>query len=56
MPALGRLIDVATVRADLANMGVTEFRRAYLNQWLDPRAEGWQVFDQELWRRAREGA
>jgi phage terminase large subunit-like protein len=54
MPALGRLIDVETVRTDLANMGVAEFRRAYLNQWPDPAGEGWRVFNQEKWRAARE--
>jgi phage terminase large subunit-like protein len=53
MPALGRLADEATVRADLAAMGLAEFRRAYLNQWPDPRGEGWQVFAQEAWARAR---
>src|SRR5436190_10476035 len=42
MPALGRLVDVATVRADLANMGVAEFARAYCNMWPDPAGEGWQ--------------
>jgi phage terminase large subunit-like protein len=54
MPALGRLIDVETARADLANMGVTEFKRAFLNIWPDPAGEGWRVFDQEKWRLARE--
>jgi phage terminase large subunit-like protein len=53
MPALGRLADVQTVRADLAAMGLAEFRRAYLNQWPDPMGEGWQVFAQEAWARAR---
>jgi phage terminase large subunit-like protein len=53
MPALGRLADEATVRADLAAMGLAEFRRAYLNQWPDPRGEGWRVFAQEAWARAR---
>jgi phage terminase large subunit-like protein len=53
MPALGRLVDVATIRADLANMGVGEFARAYCNIWPDPAGEGWQVFAQEAWARAR---
>jgi phage terminase large subunit-like protein len=53
MPALGRLVDVDTVRADLANMGVAEFARAYCNQWPDPAGEGWQVFEREAWERAR---
>jgi hypothetical protein len=53
MPALGTLVDVETVRADLANMGVAEFARAYCNQWPDPAGEGWQVFDRMAWERAR---
>jgi phage terminase large subunit-like protein len=53
MPALGALTDVATVRADLQNMGVQEFRRGYLNQWVEFVAESWQVFSEEAWKRAR---
>ena len=53
MPALGHLVDVRTVRADLANMGVAEFKRAYLNIWPDPSGEGWQVFERQAWERAR---
>lgn len=52
MPALGRLVDVDTVRADLANMGVSEFARAYCNMWPDPRGEGWKTFRREDWERA----
>ena len=55
MPALGRLIDVETVRADLANMGVAEFKRAYLNQWPDESDEGWRVFNEAQWLRATSG-
>jgi phage terminase large subunit-like protein len=54
MPALGRLIDVETVRADMSNMDLVEFGRAYLNLWPDPDGEGWKVFDEDKWRRARE--
>jgi phage terminase large subunit-like protein len=53
MPALGRLVDEQTVAADLANMGVAEFARAFCNLWADPAGEGWQVFAQEAWVRAR---
>jgi len=53
MPALGRLADEKTVRADLAAMGLEEFRRAYLNQWPDPARQGWKVFAREAWARAR---
>jgi phage terminase large subunit-like protein len=52
MPALGRTIDVDTVRADLANMGVAEFSRGYLNQWPTVDDIGWQVFDRAKWERA----
>lgn len=54
MPALGHLIDVETVRADMASMAVGEFARAFLNVWPDPAGEGWRVFDQQKWRAARE--
>jgi phage terminase large subunit-like protein len=53
MPALGRLIDPDTIRADLQNMPPAEFRRAYLNLWPSEEAEGWQVFDRGLWAAAR---
>jgi phage terminase large subunit-like protein len=53
MPALGRLIDVETVRADLANMDLAQFSRAFLNMWPEAH-EGWRVFDEDKWRRARE--
>ncbi len=49
MPALGKLVDVETVRADLANMGVAEFKRAYLNLWPDEDDTGWRVIPRELW-------
>jgi hypothetical protein len=53
MPALGRLIDVATIRADLANMAVAEFRRAFMNNWPDESAEGWAVISQDVWEASR---
>jgi hypothetical protein len=46
---------VATIRADLASMGLTEFSRAFLNLWPDPLGEGWQVFDEAKWKAARDG-
>jgi phage terminase large subunit-like protein len=49
MPALGHLIDVETVRDDLANMALTEFARAFLNVWPDPAGEGWQVIARDRW-------
>jgi hypothetical protein len=53
MPALGRLVDVATIRADLASMGLREFRRAYLNQRPDVTDEGWSIINRDLWAAAR---
>jgi phage terminase large subunit-like protein len=53
MPALGRTIDVETVRTDLSNMKIPEFRRAYLNQWQDGSDEGWNVFPRDKWEAAR---
>jgi phage terminase large subunit-like protein len=56
MPALGHLIDLESVRADLAAMGgAPEFRRAYLNAWPDASTEGWGIFNRDLWRAARDG-
>jgi len=53
MPALGRLTDVATVRADLANMPLAEWKRAFLNLWPDESAEGWAVIGRDLWQASR---
>lgn len=55
MPALGRTIDPAVVRADLESMladpdeGERGFRRAYLNQ-TDNGSTAEQVFDTDDWR------
>lgn len=46
MPALGELIDEATVRADLEAMDEGEFARAYLNRW---RPGGTPVFQLADW-------
>jgi phage terminase large subunit-like protein len=53
MPALGRLVQVETVRQDLANMGAVEFKRGFLNLWSDEAAEGWRVVARELWEASR---
>ena len=34
MPALGRTIPLEAVRADFESMSLSEFRRAFLNQWV----------------------
>jgi len=46
MPALGTLIDEATIRADLEAMDEGEFARAYLNRW---RPGGTPVFSLADW-------
>jgi phage terminase large subunit-like protein len=53
MPSLGRLVDVATVRADLHSMGAAQFKRAYLNLWPDETQEGWRVIARDLWEASR---
>ena len=53
MPALGRTIQPETVAADLATMGIQEWRRAYANQWPDESLEGWRVIGREVWEASR---
>jgi phage terminase large subunit-like protein len=53
MPALGRLIDPATVRRDLAAMGAAQFRRGYLNLWEDEGDVGWAIIDRAAWEASR---
>ena len=49
MPALGHTIDEDTVKADLEVMELSEWRRAYANQWPDESAEGWHVIPKDVW-------
>jgi phage terminase large subunit-like protein len=53
MPALGRLVDPETVRTDLANMPLAEWKRAFLNLWPDESAEGWRVVARDVWEASR---
>jgi phage terminase large subunit-like protein len=53
MPALGRLVQVATVRQDLASMGAVQWKRSYMNLWSDEAAEGWAVVDRAAWEASR---
>jgi phage terminase large subunit-like protein len=54
MPALGHTVSEATIAADFAAMSITEFRRAYLNQWVDDLDDaGWNVIGREAWEAAR---
>lgn len=50
MPALGHTIKPDAIRADFESMRLAEFRRAYLNQKQDRRAnEPWQVIAEDTW-------
>src|SRR4029450_4097245 len=53
MPALGRLSDVETIRVDLANMAVAEFKRGFLTLWAGESAEVWAVVARDLWEASR---
>jgi phage terminase large subunit-like protein len=48
MPALNITIDPATVAADLAAMPLSEWRRAYANQWPDESLEGWKLIPRDV--------
>lgn len=50
MPALGHTIDLSVVRAARQSLSTAEFRRAYLNQWVDRHA-GDRVIDADAWGR-----
>lgn len=50
MPALGHTIDLSVVRAARQSLSTSEFRRAYLNQWVDRHA-GDRVIDVDTWNR-----
>jgi Phage Terminase len=51
MPALGRTVDVETVRTDSQSMPEADFRRSYLNQRT---VGGRPVFEPGLWPRLRD--
>jgi phage terminase large subunit-like protein len=53
MPALDRTISRETVAADLASMKLSEWRRAYANQWPDETDDGWQVIPRDVWQAAQ---
>ncbi|MBX6382175.1 MAG: terminase [Microbispora sp.] len=50
MPALGYTVTEAAVRAEFETMKLSEFRRAYLNQWQDDVPNEWQVIPEATWR------
>jgi len=50
MPALGRTIREDAIRADFESMDLADFRRAYLNQWLDAFPEEWLVIPAADWQ------
>jgi phage terminase large subunit-like protein len=49
MPALGHTVTQAAVQADYDSMKLSEFRRAYLNQWPDAAPDQWLVIPHETW-------
>lgn len=55
MPALGHVradgtgVTEDTIRAEFESMDLADFRRAYLNQWLDAFPEEWQVITELVW-------
>jgi phage terminase large subunit-like protein len=53
MPALGHTISTETVAKDLAAMPLSEWRRAYANQWPDETLEGWRLIPQATWEASR---
>jgi phage terminase large subunit-like protein len=53
MPALGHTITQETVAKDLAAMPLSEWRRAYANQWPDASLEGWKVIPRATWEASR---
>ena len=53
MPALGHTIDAETVAKDLAAMPLSEWRRAYANQWPDETLEGWKLIPRDVWEASR---
>jgi len=55
MPALGHTINEATIAAEFLSMPEDEFRRAYLNQWVDERAADTAI-DLSLWARQADPA
>lgn len=50
MPALDWTVSPEAVAAELASMDLGEFRRAYLNQWLDETPAEWLVIGEQAWR------
>lgn len=57
MPALGHTVPIDAIRADYESMvsegNLAEFRRAYLNQWLDEVPAEWLVIGREAWAALR---
>lgn len=49
MPALGHTINANAIRSDFEDMKLSEFRRAYLNQWSDEIPELWLIISEQDW-------
>ena len=50
MPALGWTVTEDAVRSEFQSMELNEFRRAYLNQWLDETPADWLVIGRQAWQ------
>lgn len=49
MPALGRTVREEAIAADHQTMKLSEFRRAYLNQWPNEAPDEWLVVPRDAW-------
>jgi len=56
MPALGHTITEAAIRANYEDMELQEFRRAFLNQWVDEIPNQWMVIGHSDWENVTDKA
>lgn len=49
MPALGHTITEEAIQSNYEDMELREFRRAFLNQWVDEMPNQWMVIEEEAW-------
>lgn len=54
MPALGYTIDIEAVQDEFDSMDLSEFRRAYLNQWADEIPDQWLVISETDWNTCKD--
>jgi phage terminase large subunit-like protein len=51
MPALGHTVNIDAIQFEYENMELSDFRRAYLNQWGDEFPDEWLVIAEHIWSR-----